>query len=78
MTIDDVLEWIAIKNVEMSNEMLNNISNDENWNRLMGASNILCSLRFHILMKTNPHNREDIARANKAQQDIEKFLRGEA
>lgn len=64
MTIDDVLEWIAQKNAEIFCDMHNNGRNDENWERKKAAFNILEKLRHHILMKTNPHNREDIRKVN--------------
>lgn len=60
MNIDDVLGWIAKKEAEIALTM-SECSNEE-WKRLKGVSDILGALRLHILIKTNPHNREDIER----------------
>ncbi len=62
MTSDDVLEWIAKKNVEMAIDMLD--CSNEQWKRHKGACDALKELRHYILIKTNPHNREDIKRFN--------------
>jgi len=59
MTIDDILNWIAIKNVQTLDKMKIYTSN-EIWERSRGAHDVLEELRHYILIKTNPHNREDI------------------
>ena len=64
MTIDDVLTWIAKKEIELFRARHDNIKNDEKWERYTGALDILGILRLHILEKTNPHNREDIKKFN--------------
>jgi hypothetical protein len=61
MTIDDVLNWIAKKSGEYALMIPN--SNDC-LQEIIGGIVALESLRFHILMKTNPHNREDIRKYN--------------
>ena len=65
MTIDDVLTWIAKYNVETWQEMQRTVTDDSKWYKAKGAYDILEKLRHHILRKTNPHNREDIKKANK-------------
>jgi hypothetical protein len=64
MTIDDVMSWISKKSVELWQSMQSNVTNDESWNKFKGSYDILEELRMHILMKTNPHNREDIKKYN--------------
>ena len=64
MHVDDILTWISRKNVELFQSMQDNVTNDEKWNQLKGAHDILDSLRHHILTVTNPHNREDIKKYN--------------
>lgn len=67
MTIDDVLEWIAKKQARNALRMIN-LTPFEKANDVMGQliieTDILNELRNYILMKTNPHNREDIKRYN--------------
>lgn len=64
MTMDDVLTWISVSNVKLWQRMQDNVTDDTKWNKARGAYDILEALRSHILMKTNPHNREDIKRFN--------------
>lgn len=65
MTTDDVLEWIAIKSAEIAFKISKcEITPFSEKIEGHGMLNILQDLRFYILMKTNPHNREDIKRVN--------------
>lgn len=64
MTINDVLQWIAQENIRFWQFMQDNVTDDNKWLKARGAYDVLERLRFHILMKTNPHNREDIKREN--------------
>lgn len=61
MTTDEVLEWIAIRSANIAFVF----ATDRAWNPVLnGQLTILEELRHHILMKTNPHNREDIRKVN--------------
>lgn len=64
MTADDILTWISFKNETLFALMQTHAADDEKWDRFKGAMDVLQELRLHILMKTNPHNREDIKRVN--------------
>lgn len=59
LTSDQILEWISIKTVDILEEMRKALQ-DETWDRLRGAADVLEELRHYILIETNPHNREDI------------------
>lgn len=63
MTIYDIISFIAKKQVEYFQKQQQEMS-DVDYQRLIGASMALNELRFYILMKTNPHKREDIRKAN--------------
>jgi len=63
MTTDDVLDWIAKKTADVALE-LNNPSQMFLHEARLGALGVMEELKHHILMKTNPHNREDIKRVN--------------
>lgn len=68
MKIDEILGWIATKQV-IHLERLHEqdfIIDDEKWNMMKGSYDVLEELMRFILMKTNPHNREDIKKANSA------------
>jgi hypothetical protein len=59
MTIDDVLKYIALRNVEIAISMSKTIEYEIRL-RLYGEYTALKNLEHHIIMETNPHNREDI------------------
>ena len=67
MTIDDVLDWIAKESGDTAMRMIDitkKCDRNSEWDNANGAYEVLQKLRHHILMKTNPHNREDIKRYN--------------
>jgi hypothetical protein len=67
MTIDDVLGWIEKRIAQIA---LNIGGQYMTWTDSIKAKlQILEELRHHILMKTNPHNREDIKKFNKKFKD---------
>jgi len=61
--IENIQKWIALKHLELFNKMRKSVDNDERWGRLRGAYDVLEQLHNYILLNTNPHNREDIAKA---------------
>jgi hypothetical protein len=63
MTIDDVMNYIALRNVEIAISISKTIEYEIRL-QLYGEYIALKNLEHNILMKTNPHNREDIRKFN--------------
>lgn len=70
MTLDDVLYWIASKNVQTFQNMQDTVTDDKQWDRNKGAYDVMKELEHYILIKTNPHNREDITKFNKRNSEV--------
>lgn len=74
---DDVLRWVAIKNVRINQKILESSFDKVDLAHYMGQLRALEELRLEILKQTNPHNREDIKKGLEREQlerDEQKFL----
>lgn len=69
MSADDILKWIAIKSVDIGEILMKEKDRSLRIDAI-ARKEILEELRRYILMKTNPHNREDIRRFNERNDGI--------
>ena len=71
MAYANVLDWIAKESVDLCRHISFHWMHDKygNAESMNGALTALEKLRLHILMKTNPHNREDIRKYNEKENE---------